>query len=59
MKVIVPVALSLVATLIAVVAVRLIARYDVRIDLKELPAPRDARRSVHRNPVGAPAVLPP
>ena len=37
MKVIVPVALSLVATLIAVVAARLITRYDVRIDLKELP----------------------
>jgi len=37
MKAIVPLVLSLLATVIAVVATRLIARYDVRIDLKEMP----------------------
>ena len=37
MKFIVPLVLSLVATLIAVAATRLITRYHLRIDLKELP----------------------
>jgi len=39
MKLFVPVLLSLVATLIAVVAARLIARHDVRIDFKEFISP--------------------
>jgi hypothetical protein len=37
MKFIVPIVLSLLATLVAVVASRLIARYDVHIDLQGLP----------------------
>lgn len=37
MKFIVPLALSLFATLIAVGVACLIARFDARIDLKELP----------------------
>ena len=37
MKFIVPLGLSLFATLIAVVVERLIVRFDARIDLKELP----------------------
>jgi hypothetical protein len=39
MKLFVPLLLSLVATLITVVAARLIARYDVRIDFKEFVSP--------------------
>ena len=37
MKVIVPIVLSLLVTVIAVVAARQIARYDVLIDLEESP----------------------
>jgi hypothetical protein len=37
MKVVVPVALSLVATLLAVIATRLIARSRARFDLEDFP----------------------
>ena len=46
MKFIVPLVLSLVATLIAVVAARLIARYDCGSTSRSCRAPRDPRRSV-------------
>ena len=38
MKVIVPLVLSLLATVIAVAAARFIARYDVHVDLGEIPS---------------------
>ena len=59
MKFIVPLVLSLFATLIAVGVARLMARYDAGSTSRSRQAPRDLQRSVlRRHPAGAPAVLP-